>query len=125
MRSTPYTINNLKPIFNGRLPGQLIIQYSNRCNADCPQCGMRRSNNIPRFTLEKDRVRRLIDNAAEKGVKSLSFTGGEPLLFLDDIVELTNYASNAGIPYIRTGTNGYMFRNSDRPDFKQRIETIA
>ena len=125
MNSTPYTIDNLKPIFKGRLPGQLVIQYSNRCNADCPQCSMRRSNEIPRFTLKKDHVRRLIDNAAEKGIKSLSFTGGEPLLFLDDIVDLTRHATAAGIPYIRTGTNGYMFRNSDRPDFRQRIENIA
>lgn len=124
-RSSPYTLANLKPLFRGRLPGQLVIQYSNRCNADCPQCGMRRSNRIQRYTLAKDQVKKLIDNGAAKGVKSLSFTGGEPLLFLDDIVELTNYATAAGIPYVRTGTNGFIFRRPDLPDFTDRVERVT
>lgn len=118
-------LKDLKPLLFGRLPGQLVIQYSNLCNADCPQCGMRRSENIGRYTLKKDYVKRLIDSAAEKGVRSLSFTGGEPLLFLDDIVELTNHASAAGIPYVRTGTNGFVFNNSDNQGFDKKINTIA
>ncbi len=118
-------IQNLKSLLLGRLPGQLIIQYSNRCNADCPQCGMRRSENIKRHKLDKNYVKKLIDSAAQKGIKSLSFTGGEPLLFLDDIVELTHHATRAGIPYIRTGTNGFFFRGSNRPHFEDRIKTIA
>ncbi len=115
----------LRTLFRGRIPGQLIIQYSNQCNADCPQCGMRRSKNIPRFILDKDQVKRLIDTAALKGVKSLSFTGGEPLMFLDEIIELTRHAEQAGIPYVRTGTNGFMFRHSDSPRYTERITGIA
>lgn len=95
------------PLFRGRLPGQLIIQYSNHCNADCPQCGMRRSETISRASLDKDQTKRLIDEAAAQGVRALSLTGGEPLLFLDDIVDLINHASKAGIPYVRTGTKGH------------------
>jgi hypothetical protein len=125
MNNSLRNIRNLKSLLFGRLPGQLIIQYSNRCNADCPQCGMRRSENIKRYKLDKNYVKKLIESAAEKGVKSLSFTGGEPLLFLDDIVELTHHATRAGIPYIRTGTNGFFFRRSHRPDFTDRIQAIA
>ena len=125
MQSPFRNISNLMPLIRGRLPGQIIIQYSNRCNADCPQCGMRRSEHISRYTLDKDHAKKLIDSAAAKGVRSLSLTGGEPLMFLDDIVELTNHASSAGIPYVRTGTNGFIFRNSDAPDFKDRISRIA
>lgn len=113
------------PLFRGRLPGQLIIQYSNRCNADCPQCGMRRSERISRYTLDKEHAKRLIDSAAANGVRSLSLTGGEPLMFLDDIVELTNHASRAGIPYVRTGTNGFIFRDSETSDFDDKISCIA
>lgn len=125
MNESLRNIRNLKSLLFGRLPGQLIIQYSNRCNADCPQCGMRRSENIKRYTLDKNYVKKLIESAAEKGIKSLSFTGGEPLLFLDDIVELTHHATRAGIPYIRTGTNGFFFRGSNRPEFEDRIKAIA
>lgn len=119
------SFRNLKPLLFGRLPGQLVIQYSNLCNADCPQCGMRRSEKIARHTLDKGYVKKLIYSAAEKGIQSLSFTGGEPLLFLDDIVEFTHYATQAGIPYIRTGTNGFFFQNSEHPDFQKKITTIA
>ena len=102
-----------------------MIQYTNQCNANCPQCGMRRSCKIQRSTLDKDYVKKLIDNAAGKGVKALSFTGGEPLLFLEDIIELINHASRAGIPYIRTGTNGFLFRDSDCSGFTSKISRIA
>ncbi len=125
MKPSLLNLTNLKPLIFGRLPGQLVIQYSNRCNADCPQCGMRRSENIARYKLDKDYVKSLIDTAADKGVKSLSFTGGEPLLYLDDIVELTDHASAAGIPYIRTGTNGFFFKDWDNPGYIKKITTIA
>ena len=125
MKSPLRNVHNLMPLLRGRLPGQLVIQYSNRCNADCPQCGMRRSERISRYTLGKDNARRLIDSAAAKGVRSLSLTGGEPLMFLDDIVELLDHASRAGIPYVRTGTNGFIFRDSDRPGFHDNITRIV
>ncbi|MGB3221810.1 MAG: radical SAM protein [Desulforhopalus sp.] len=125
MKSSLQSLNSLRPFFRGRLPGQLIIQYSNCCNADCPQCGMRRSANIQRHTLGKEIVMRLIDSAAKKGIKALSFTGGEPLLFLDDIIQLIHHASAAGIPYIRTGTNGFLFRDSDTPGYEKKITTLV
>jgi MoaA/NifB/PqqE/SkfB family radical SAM enzyme len=86
---------------------------------------MRRSENISRHTLTGTQAKKLIDKAAEKGVKSLSFTGGEPLMFLDDIVELINYAGAVGIPFIRTGTNGFLFRDSEKPHFHKKIAGIA
>lgn len=118
-------LKTLKPLLSGRLPGQLVIQYSNLCNADCPQCGMRRSEKIGRHTLKKEYAKQLIDSAAKKGIRSLSFTGGEPLLFLDDIIELTHHATSAGIPYVRTGTNGFIFNNSESPGYRDKIVKIA
>lgn len=115
----------ITPFFKGRLPGQLVIQYASHCNADCPQCGMRRSQSIPRNRLGKEQAKRLIDDAARHGFQALSFTGGEPLLFLDDLVELIDHAAGAGIRYVRTGTNGFLFAGSERPDFEARIAGLA
>jgi MoaA/NifB/PqqE/SkfB family radical SAM enzyme len=67
----------------------------------------------------------MIDHAAENGVNAISFTGGEPFLFFDDVMELVRYAGEAGIKYTRTGTNGFIFRSSDKPDFYSRISRIA
>jgi len=119
------TLQAIKPFLKGRIPGQLIVQFSNQCNADCPQCGMRRSASIKRNTLSNTQVRRFIDSAAQNGIQALSLTGGEPLLHLDNLLELINHARQAGIPHIRTGTNGFIFQGSDKADFEKRIHRIA
>lgn len=122
-------LNNLyRGIFSllkARIPGQLVIQLTDHCNAQCPQCGMRAGERFQRFRLSMDAVRETIDAAAEKGVQALSFTGGEPMMFQKDLVELLHYAGRAGIPFLRTGTNGFFLADSQNPDFETRIGRIA
>jgi len=115
----------ISQLLSRTIPGQLVIQYTDRCNALCPQCGMRRTETFERSKLPVEDVKRIIDAAAERGVQALSFTGGEPLLFIDDIIELIDHATAAGIPYVRTGTNGFVFMNSERPDFERRISSLV
>ncbi len=115
----------LAGLFHRRLPGQLVIQITDRCNASCPQCGMRASNDFPRSKLPLDDVRRILDSAAEQGIQVVSFTGGEPFLFLDELVEMIRHAGKAGIGCIRTGTNGYFLRGAGTDRFRSRVERIA
>ena len=68
-------------------PGQLVIQLSDRCNALCPQCGMRVTAKFARSKLSGDDIKRILGAAAHNGVKAVSFTGGEPLLFFDELVD--------------------------------------
>lgn len=112
-------------LFRGRVPGQLVIQYTDHCNAACPQCGMRAGNPFARHTLDPDKSKQIIKAAAQRQIAALSFTGGEPFLFLDQLCELARYAGNCGIRYIRTGTNGYLFRHSERTDFRDRMHRLA
>jgi MoaA/NifB/PqqE/SkfB family radical SAM enzyme len=118
-------VDYLKPFLANRLPPQLVIQFTNRCNARCPQCGMRVSAKFSRSSLSRQTLMRTLDAAAAKGVRVLSFTGGEPLLHLDLLVELIDYAGSIGIPLVRTGTNGFLFRHSHKPDFENRINRLA
>jgi hypothetical protein len=67
----------------------------------------------------------MLDAAAEKGVKVVSFTGGEPLLLLDELSMLIKYAGSSGIDYVRTGTNGFLFMNPDKQKSKDRITKAA
>ncbi|MGD8251078.1 MAG: radical SAM protein [Desulfobacterales bacterium] len=115
----------LRRLAADRAPGQLVIQVTDHCNADCPQCGMNRRMGYPRSRLGVDDVRRVLDAAASRGVRAVSFTGGEPLLFLDDLVTLIDHAGSVGIPMIRTGTNGFLFRGWDRPEFEDRVHRLA
>lgn len=112
-------------IATGRLPGQVVIQYTDRCNAACAQCGMRKSNPAPRSSMDMNEARRLLDNLAARGVAAISFTGGEPLLHLDEICALAAHARSLGIAHVRTGTNGFVFKGHDRPDFPARMRDLA
>ena len=108
-----------------RVPGQLVIQMTDRCNALCPQCGMNTRQSFKRHHLGLDRLKTIITNAAARRVEAVSFTGGEPLLLMDDLVAMLDYAGAAGIPYIRTGTNGFVFRHAERHDFDDRMHRLA
>jgi hypothetical protein len=109
----------------GRVPGQLVIQMTDRCNARCPQCGMNSTRSFERHRLSMACLKATIDSAAARGIEAVSFTGGEPLLLLEDLLTMLDYAGAAGIPFIRTGTNGFIFRNSERNDFDDRIHRLA
>jgi MoaA/NifB/PqqE/SkfB family radical SAM enzyme len=118
-------LQDFLPLIQQRVPGQLIIQLTDRCNAHCPQCGMRVTESFPRSTLSVDTIRPILDKAAEAGVRIVSFTGGEPLLYLTELITLIKHAGSVGIEYIRTGTNGSMFVNSHRDAFRYRINDLA
>lgn len=120
--------SRLKTYLNSKVPGQLVIQITNQCNAACPQCEMRVSSPFKRSRLSMDTLKKIINAAASQGVKAVSFTGGEPLLYLDQVIELSGYAKALGIPFTRTGTNGFFLRLGDTHNEKQRYrieETIA
>ena len=114
-----------KDLFRGRAPGQLVIQFTDHCNARCPQCGMNISNRFPRSRLSEDDIKRILDAAVARGVRVVSFTGGEPLLFLDDLVRYIGYAVEAGIDFIRTGTNGFLFAQNGSQGDDSRAARIA
>lgn len=120
-----FNINNIKPILNGRIPGQLVIQYTDFCNGACPQCGMRKTEAYKRSKLPKEELYRIIDSAAEQNIQAMSFTGGEPFIFKDELVDLIRYASGKGIPLIRTGTNGFLFADWENPDFDYKVNKLA
>jgi MoaA/NifB/PqqE/SkfB family radical SAM enzyme len=113
------------PFLARQAPGQLVIQYTDRCNARCPQCSMRVTERFERSKLDIDTVKRIIDAAVEKGFRAVSFTGGEPLLFLEEVAQLLKYARQAGIRYTRTGTNGFLFTRSDAVDYREHVTRIA
>lgn len=112
-------------LVRGKSPGQLVVQYTDRCNAACPQCGMRAKEDFARSTLAMDDVKRMIDAAAGRGVQSLSITGGEPMIYRGEVTELLGHARKAGIPFTRTGTNGFLFMNHTRPGFEKLVAELA
>lgn len=121
----PSFFRQLNQIRQGRAPGQVIIQFTDQCNASCAQCGMRRENAFDRTKMNVDTVKKMLDSMAAQGVNAVSFTGGEPLLYLKDISECIKHARSVGIQYVRTGTNGFIFQGHQKPKFKAKVEAIA
>lgn len=111
-----------------RSPGQLVIQLTDRCNALCPQCGMRVSERFERSDLNLYDLKGVLDQASRLGFGAVSFTGGEPMLRMPDVLRLARYARKVGIPLIRSGTNGFQFRqrSSETPrQYEIRLQEIA
>ncbi|SLM32642.1 Radical SAM domain protein [Desulfamplus magnetovallimortis] len=116
----------ISAIFPTIYPGQLVLQITDACNATCGQCGMRVTNRFPRTRMSLDYVKAIIDRAAENRVKAISFTGGEPFLMAEELFEMIRHAHRAGIPFIRTGTNGFLLRfTGDEDNFKKRVYPLA
>ncbi len=70
------------------------------------------------------KMRRDHKSRSGKQISALSLTGGT-LAFLDQICHLATLAGSCGIKYIRTGTNGYLFRYSGQTDFSDRMKRLA
>lgn len=76
-----------------RLPRELSLEVTRRCNYHCPYCYcIWHESGVPdAVELSSRDWKAIIDECARKGVRSLSFTGGEALL-RRDILVLARYA---------------------------------
>ncbi|MCD4812467.1 radical SAM protein [bacterium] len=112
-------------LLNTIIPGQLVIQYTDHCNAKCPQCGMRISNKYARTRMGDASVHAILKAASRRGLKIISFTGGEPMMFPDELVRFIHAARQYGIKHIRTGTNGFIFCGWQKNGYIEKIEKFA
>jgi len=93
--------------------GNLYLNITNRCTADCIFCLKRYSDGVYGYNL-----RLLKEPALDEIIKQLSghelskykevvFTGfGEPLVRLDDVIKITKWITTRGIP-VRLDTSGH------------------
>lgn len=118
-------VSNIYSLLSGHVPGQLVVQLTDRCNAICPQCAMNCTREYKRSKLDIEETKSIINTAAIRKIKAISFTGGEPFLYYPELLEAIAYASEKGIVYTRTGTNAFFLMNSEKPDFTARIRKMA
>jgi len=76
-------------------PNKLSFLTTDGCNANCVYCGIQKSSKPQRLSLET--MHDYTDQARRYGIRSVSFTGGEPLLLGEDLFDAISYAHKAGM----------------------------
>ncbi len=101
---------------NNFLPSApLTINWAvtNKCNFKCRHCY---SRSDPSDELSFDVLSRCIQQAADDGVLSINFGGGEPLL-RKDLLQIAKFASELGMR-VSMNSNGFLFNDATAADLK-------
>jgi len=80
-------------IFGIRFPLLVGWSITNRCNSECLYCTSWRDK---KDELNTEQLFSIIDELADMGTQSISYTGGEPLI-REDIGRIVRYTKNKGI----------------------------
>ena len=84
---------------------KIAFGYSTRCNIKCEHCVAAEA--IPDSAkMELAQAKEIIAELAGAQIRGISFTAGEPLLYLDEISELVGLCQTYGI-YTRVVTNSF------------------
>ena len=93
---------------------QIAFGYSTKCNVKCDHC-VAANEMAGNAKMELNTAKEIIEEMADCNVRGISFTAGEPLLFLDDIRNLVKLCSEKGI-YSRVVTNGFWAKTQEHAD---------
>lgn len=118
-----YGEKELQPVLD--LPHEVMIEVEPRCNFDCQFCFNRisfakKGRDIKGFSTAF--VKKIINGIARSGVKTVRFTGGEPLL-RKDIFELTKYAKAKHLE-VRLNTNGSLITSQIAKKLKGKVDNV-
>jgi len=100
------------------LPREIVIEITSRCNLDCLLCF--KEKDLAQVPLA--RIKRIIDDCIKEGIKTIRFTGGEPLLH-PDIQSVLLYAKNKGL-YVILNTNLTTLNNKIKNTLKSCVDNI-
>lgn len=109
---SPYLIPIvIRNVFINALKGNslrsLEIAVDYNCNSKCEQCSCRLAYDPNKKRLSLDEFKNVIDQAIELGAFQFNLTGGEPLLQVEEVIELIKYI-RAKKGYIHICSNGLL-----------------
>lgn len=89
-------------------PNYLSFAGTYQCNLSCPHCC------VPiEWTdrLDLDAALRFLEDAHRFGIDILGFTGGEPFLYAEFVIEVSRRAAELGFRFDKIVTNGVWFKD--------------
>ena len=93
---------------------KIAFGYSTRCNVKCEHC-VAAGDVSGNLKMDLAKAKEIITEMAGAGVRGISFTAGEPLIYLDDVCALISLCRKYGI-YTRVVTNGFWAKTSALAD---------
>lgn len=81
----------------------IAFGYSTRCNIKCSHC-VAAGEEVSTSKMELQHAKKAINELAEAGITGISFTAGEPTVYLSDLLELLNLCKSHNI-FTRVVTN--------------------
>ncbi|HID69459.1 MAG TPA: radical SAM protein [Desulfobacterales bacterium] len=93
---------------------KIAFGYSTRCNIKCEHC-VAADEKFKNKRYQLDQAKEIIEKMAGAQVSGISFTAGEPLIYLDDISELVALCHNYNI-YTRVVSNSFWAKTPARAD---------
>ncbi len=101
-------------------PTEIIFSTTTACNLHCEHCFI---NRTPR-KLEIAEAVKLIESCVESdsGIDRIGFTGGEPFLYMDFLVEVTKAAISHDLMFDQIMTNGDWWR--DEADLTATLQKL-
>ena len=92
-------------------PERVDIRFGYNCNNNCSYCIVQGSRNKYK-DMTTSEIKKLVKEAADRGAKQISLTGGEPTI-RKDIFEVCKYANSFDFETIMFTTNGRMLSYID------------
>ncbi|MDD5758789.1 MAG: radical SAM protein [Desulfobulbaceae bacterium] len=93
---------------------KIAFGYSTRCNVKCEHCVAADAAH-DHAKMELAQAKALIVEMAEAQVRGISFTAGEPLLYIDDICQLVDLCRAHGI-YTRVVSNSFWAKTPEQAE---------
>lgn len=83
------------------------FRFTYHCNVSCRHCYNRSGPNAKTPRLEVNEMLRVIDEMPDAGIDRLNLTGGEPFLYLDQLLALIVAGRRVGLRTISIYSNGF------------------
>jgi MoaA/NifB/PqqE/SkfB family radical SAM enzyme len=92
---------------------KLAFGYSTQCNIRCEHCVA--TGDSSGRKMDYDKAKEIIAEMARANVGGISFSGGEPFLYFNEIAELVDLCRKFGI-YTRIVTNSFWAKTAEDSD---------
>ena len=101
-------------------PTEIIFACTSACNLKCEHCFVDKN---PR-RLEIEQALPFLENCvkAESSIERVGFSGGEPFLYMEFLLELTRATVSNGLLFDQIMTNGDWWR--DEEELKQKLQAL-